>query len=199
MAVPTEADIKKKANELAEHLKQLDSSGRLTEKKLVSMLRSAIRQVWMAAPNKLAKLELARIPDMDSSTRTKWLFKCEKCGGLFKGTDVQVDHIHGNHQFIELKDFENFCNKILNASLDDLQVLCIEEHECKTWLEANGYDWTNEEHWSIGIATKKAITTIKEKKDKIFLQEKGITPASNQEKRREQLIKWFEDNKDARI
>lgn len=138
MTVPTKQDIQKKKEALESHLKQLDEQGRLTEKKLVSMLRSAIRQVWMRAPNKLAKLEQARIADMNPDTRTKWLFKCEICNELFKQNEVEVDHKSGNHTFTRLEDFENFCDKILNASLDELQIVCKPDHEIKTHSERYG-------------------------------------------------------------
>lgn len=138
LTIPSKQDIAKKKQALDDHLKSLTDEGKLTEKKLVSMLRSAIRQVWMRAPNKLAKLEMARIPDMNPNTRTKWLFRCEMCGKLFKQDQVEIDHRFGNHTFTKLEDFENFCDKILNASVDDLQVLCKVEHSIKTLAEARG-------------------------------------------------------------
>jgi hypothetical protein len=139
LAVPSAEDLAKKRSALEDHQKHLDEAGKLTEKKLTSMLRSAIRQVWMKAPNKLAKLEMERIADMDPNTRTKWLFKCAICGGMFKQTDVEIDHKCGNHSFTKLDDFPNFCDKILNAPHDELQVLC--KHKChatKTYAEKQG-------------------------------------------------------------
>lgn len=182
MAVPSKADIEKKRKALADHLKHLDDSGRLTEKKLVSMLRSSIRQVWMSAPNKLAKLEKARIPDMDPNTRTKWLFKCEHCGELFKGTDVEIDHKKGNHSFITIKDFPDFCEKILNAGEDDLQVLCIPDHEIKTLSEKLNITFNE------ARVEKEVIAKCKQKaaKQKEELLQFGFTEEqiSNPEKRR---------------
>lgn len=198
MAVPSKKDIDKKAKELEKHLKQLDETGRLTEKKLTSMLISAIRQVWMSAPNKLAKIEQARIPDMNPKTRTKWLFQCEHCKGFFKLSDIEVDHIEGNHTFTKLSDFENYCDKILNASLDEMQILCVEDHATKTYLEKHGLTW--EEASKI----KKAIKLEKEiegngkgaaNRAKKYLMSKGFkaSEVSNYTKRRECFIKLIEE------
>lgn len=194
MVVPLKADIKKKEDVLNGFLKQLDENGRLPEKKLVSMLRSAIRQVWMSAPNKLAKLELARIPDMNPSTRTKWLFKCEHCGEMFKQTDVEVDHIKGNHTFTELSDFENYCDKILNASLDDLQILCVEDHATKTYLERHNLSWDEASKIKKAIKLENDVGGKKKgsaARQKDFLKGKGFKPSeiSNADKRRECFIK----------
>lgn len=192
MSKPTKQDIAKKKEVLESHLKQLDDSGRLSEKKLVSMLRSAIRQVWMRAPNKLAKLELARIPDMDDSTRTKWLFECEICNDKFKQSDVEVDHIFGNHQFINLEDFENFCDKILNAGFDDMQILCLTCHSVKTYSERMGITFKE------AMSEKEVIafTKLKADEQKKILKQLKLSVGKNAEDRKVSYRKWVKENKD---
>jgi hypothetical protein len=139
MAVPNKKEIAIKKEKLAGFLKLLDSTGRMPEKRLVAMIRGAIRQAWMKAPNKLAKLEQERIPDMDPLTRTKWLFECAICKGKFKASDVEVDHIKGHHTFRKLEEFHRYCDTILNAPLKGLQVLCKKHcHPVKTLAEARG-------------------------------------------------------------
>ena len=151
MTVPSKADIDKKEAELEKHLKHLDSDGRIKEKKLLDMIRSSLRKTWMSSPQKLAFLEQTRIPDMNPATRTKWLWKCAICGELFKLDDVNVDHISGGHSFTKLSDFENYCENMLNVPITGLQILCVEDHKVKTYLEDNNLSWDE------AVVIKKAI------------------------------------------
>lgn len=138
MAIPNKRELAIKKAHLQRFEKLLDSDGKMHEKVLVSMIRGAIRQAWMKAPNKLVKLEKERIADMNPNTRTKWLFKCAICTGKFKATDIEVDHIKGNHTFTKLEEFGAYCESILNASVDDLQILCKTCHPIKTLSESRG-------------------------------------------------------------
>lgn len=138
MAAPTKRELAVKKAHLQRFESFLDSDGKMPEKRLVAMIRGAIRQAWMKAPNKLVKLEKERIADMNPSTRTKWLFKCAICKDKFKATDIEVDHIKGNHTFTKLEEFPVYCESILNAAVDDLQILCKTCHPIKTLSESRG-------------------------------------------------------------
>ena len=164
MVVPLKQDIDKKKEALASHLKKLDPEGRIKEKPAVASLRSAIRQVWMRAPNKLAVLEQARVPDMNPDTRTKWLFKCAICEGMFKQADVEVDHIEGNNKFTEIADFQSYWDNVLNVPTSGLQVICVDEHRIKTYMEAAGCTWDEAvarkliiKHLNLGVAEQKKL------------------------------------------
>jgi hypothetical protein len=156
VTVPSKADIEKKKKELEKHMKHLDVDGYIKPNKLLDMIRSSLRKTWMSSPQKLAYLEMTRIPDMNPATRTKWLWRCEICGGLFKLDEINVDHINGNHSFTKLSDFENYAENILNVPLTGLQILCVEDHETKTYLEQHGLSWEE------AARIKKAIKLEKE-------------------------------------
>lgn len=181
MTVPSQADIKKREDKLKEFLKKLDEDGKPQEKHVVSVVRSAIRQAWMKSDVKLAYLYSKTIPDMDDSTRTKWLVQCEICKGLFKLTDVEIDHRSGNHSFTKVEDFQNYFENILMVGFDGLQILCVEDHATKSYMEKNGVTWNE------AVVQKECLSILKQKKDRTWLLEHGITPASNQTKRREQI------------
>ena len=83
MVTPTKEEIEKRKKKLEQFEKGLDEYGKMSEKKLCSQIRSAIRQVWMKHDTKLAKIYKQTKPDMDDSTRTKWLIECECCGKVF--------------------------------------------------------------------------------------------------------------------
>lgn len=190
MTVPTQSDIKKREDKLKQFLKRLDADGKPQEKHVVSTVRSAIRSSWMKSDVKLAYLYMNTIPDMDDSTRTKWLCRCEMCGELFKLTDVEIDHKEGNHSFTKVEDFENYFNKILMVGFDDLQILCKDNcHAQKTYMERYGVSWEEAGYQKI------AVSLIKKKMDKDWLRSKGATPQSSAEKRRIQIVKLLKEEK----
>lgn len=193
MVTPTKKEIAKKKSDLEKHLKCLDEDGRIKQTKAVSALRSAIRLTWMRAPNKLAVLEMARVPDMNPATRTKWLFKCAICGNMFKQADVEVDHIIGNHKFTDPDDFPTYWDNMLNVPISGLQVLCKEDHSIKTFQEGRGISWQE-------AVDKKVVIRYcnwKVAKQKEYLKKEGFKPAeiSNAEKREKCWTKLYETGK----
>ena len=67
--IPDEQDLELLRGDLEGFQKKLDEEGRLLPKHAGTMLRSAIRQVWMRAPNKLAFLLERQVPDTDPNNR----------------------------------------------------------------------------------------------------------------------------------
>lgn len=184
MVVPTKAEIDKKAKDLEAHMKKLTPDGRIKETIAMSQVRSAIRQVWMRAPNKLAVLEEARVPDMNPATRTKWLFKCAICGKMFKQSDIEIDHIIGENKFTKPRDFESYWKNVLNVSIDGLQVLCAVAggcHPTKTYQEKHGLTWQEAIDRKVIIKYGNLATN----KQKDLLKNEGFKAKdiSNQEKR----------------
>ena len=190
MTIPTQSDIKKRQEKLKQFLKRLDADGKPQEKHVVGVVRSAIRSAWMKSDVKLAYLYMNTIPDMDDSTRTKWLCRCEMCGELFKLTDVEIDHKQGNHSFTKFEDFENYFNNILMVGFDDLQILCKDNcHAQKTYMERYGVSWEEAGYQKI------AVSLIKKKMCKDWLKAKGVTPQSSAEKRRIQIVELLKKEK----
>lgn len=181
MTVPSQVDIKKREDKLKEFMKKLNEDGSPQEKHVVSVVRSAIRQAWMKSDVKLAYLYSKTIPDMDDSTRTKWLVPCEICGKMFKLTDVQIDHKLGNHSFTKVTDFENYFNNILMVGFNDLQILCEDDHLSKTLSEKLGI--TFEE----AVVEREVIKICKLKAAQIdkWLGDRGVKVAKNPQARRD--------------
>jgi len=195
MTVPSSADLKKRAEKLAQFNKRVGTDGRPIEKQVISVVRSAIRSAWMKSDVKLAFMYGRTIPDMDDTTRTKWLYKCEICNKMFKETEIEVDHKHGHHTFTKLEEFNSYFNNILMVRAEDLQILCKDIpkkkhtgcHSYKTLSESHGITFKE------AIAVKKAIEVEKTgvKQTVAFLNANGYNASSNKEKRREQLIEHF--------
>lgn len=180
--IPSSDDLKKRKSNLDKLLKQIDPvTGKSREASMVSVVRSSIRKAWMRSPTKLAYLHMKTIPETDPSTRQKWKVACECCGEWCKLADVEVDHIEGNHSFKTVEDFQNYFEKILMVGFDGLQILCKNCHAVKSLSEKLGITFKE------ALTEKEVIAIIKAKKDKEWLSSRGITPATNAEKRRVQI------------
>lgn len=193
MAVPSELEKQKVQKKLESFLKKLNPDGSpkrpMDDNLAKGLMRKAVRDEWMMADNKLAFLLMRRIPDTDNSTRRKWKYKCDKCGGEFSLKDVNVDHIKGEKQFTEWEQAQQYAASILDVTFDDLQILCIPDHKTKSRCEQLGLDWTTEEGWNQGLLEQEFTRIIdsKAKGQKEWLISKGITPESNEDKRKIQI------------
>lgn len=183
MTVPSKADISKRKKKLDNWWKGLNEDGSMSEKKLCTLLRSSVRQVWMKHPVKLSYLYTKTYPDMNKATRTKWLVDCEICNKSFKTNDVQVDHIKGEHSLLTLDDVVPFATSILGVNHEDLQIACISCHECLTYAER--YDMSMEDAKKEKAVIAKLKQTVA--KQKVELKKAGYKPTeiSNADKRRE--------------
>jgi hypothetical protein len=195
MTVPSPADLTKRATKLAQFKKRIGPDGRPIEKQVISVVRSAIRQAWMKSDVKLAFMYSRTIPDMDDTTRTKWLYECEICRKMFKETEIEVDHKYGHHVFNKLEEFNNYFDKILMVRAEDLQILCKDNkkkgytgcHSIKTLSESHGLSFDEAK------ATKQAIEKNKESAKNVFafLESVGYNAATTKDKRREQLVDHY--------
>ena len=193
MATPSKVEIDKVQKKLEGFLKKLNPDGSpkrpMDDNLAKGLMRDAVRKKWMHCPTKLAFLLMNRIPDMDNSTRTKWLQRCSKCGKLFKETEVNVDHTLGEKQFVGWGDAQQYASSILDVTFDDLQILCIPDHKTKTRCEQLGLDWRTEEGWRLGLLEQEftKIVDSKAKGQKDWLLSKGIQPLGNEEQRKAQI------------
>lgn len=196
--IPNEAEIRKHKAELVKFMKHLDEDGfivkKMTLSQKMSLIRGAIREKWMYAPNKLAYLNMNTVPDLDPNTRRRFKVRCESCEDWFTKSQVAVDHIIGEHSLKSLEDFENFVESILYVGFAGLQVLCHDCHDLKSAMER--YGLTEEE-----VVTFKKVTAWEKKvksaaDQKSFLISKGYSAkdVTNKEKRRETALKYFKDN-----
>ena len=108
MTVPSQADLNKRKANRDKLAKKITEDGHLKEQELVRIIRKAIDSAWMTAAHKLVFLEDRVIPDMDDTTRTKWLIECNICKGLFKLTDVNVDHRIGEFPCTNRDEFQSY-------------------------------------------------------------------------------------------
>ncbi len=183
MTVPSKDDLSKRKIKLEKMLRGLEEDGSMSEKKLCTQLRSAVRQVWAMHDVKVSYLMSKSFADMDNSTRTKWLVSCEMCGENFKTNDVAVDHIKGEHSLKTFEDLVPFATSILGVSHKDLAICCHPCHDAKTYSERYGVTLED------AFAEKPVIAKINQK---VPVQKKELLEAgfkakdiTNNDKRRE--------------
>lgn len=193
MATPNEAEKAKVKKKLDGFLKKLNADGSpkrpMDDNLAKALMRDAVRKKWMYSATKLAFLLMNRIPDMDNSTRTKWLQQCNICKKLFRETEVQVDHRSGEIQFVEWDQAHEYASSILDVTFDDLQILCIPDHKTKSRAEHLGIDWTTPEGWQRTLLEQEftRIVDSKAKGQKDYLLSKNIEPAKNEDLRKQQI------------
>lgn len=186
-------EVALKKAQLAKQLaKVCPETGRPREKDVLSVVRSAVRKSWMRHPAKLSLLmkNAIHVTDVPKdqlppklNARTKWLYKCNIEGTYHIGSDVEVDHIKGEHSLKSYDDMVGFTRSILDVGWSDLQILSKEAHACLTYAERYGltYDEAKQEKEVIAIINSGVV------KQKEWLKKNGVTPASTIDKRRDQI------------
>lgn len=150
-------------------------------------LRGCLRSAWSRNPIKhnLIKEKRKQIPNPNPKGKkeTVWGFDCEMCGGTFVMSQCQVDHIIPVGSLQDKKDIQGFVERLLFITKEDLRLVCKSCNSALAYSDKQGI--TFEE----ALAIKKAIEICKSKKDRDWLLERGIEPASNAAKRRTQIEK----------
>lgn len=149
-------------------------------------IRGCLRRAWMRHPVKINKIKSSRqrIPNPNPKGRAKevWGGECEKCKSLFVQSQLEVDHIVPAGQLSSVEDIGPFFTRLVFVTEDDLRVVCKECHKAISLADRNGVSFEEAK------ATRKAISLIKDKKDREWIKKQGEEPGSNQSRRREQII-----------
>lgn len=160
-----------------------------TESAYMSWIRGGVRRgLWNKHPIKLEFLNECTFLVENTNPRSMKRFpkvkrcKCVMCEQVFSTNDVEVDHIEGNHSLKSSSEIGTFITSIIEVSKEDLQIVCKPCHKIKSYADKQGLSYKQ------AAATKLAIELVKTKKDKSWLTARGVSPASNQKARREQII-----------
>ena len=107
------------------------ASNTWTEARYFSFIRSALRQAWTRYPVKHQFLRSKQKPYTGDDKRTKFQYECEECKQIFKGKEVQVDHIKPAGSLKTFADLPSFASNLF-CEIDNLQLLCKGCHAVKT-------------------------------------------------------------------
>lgn len=156
-----------------------------------SFIRGKLRLGWNTHPFKIALINKKRYqipnPNPKGKKQTVWGFDCEMCHKTFPIKEGQVDHITPAGTLTCREDIQGFVERLLCVTETDLRLVCKGCNNALAMSQKTGLSYEE------CIVEKQAIEIIKTKKDKQFLTEAGITPASNEKKRRQQLIELLKE------
>ena len=159
-----------------------------TKSSFFTFLRGALRRaVWEKWPLKLEfKNQVCEPPPEDYKGRAKSGAYCALSGEWTGKSAGEIDHLLGH---VSLKDWDDVLTFIqhLCASKDNMQFVSKEAHKIKSYAERMGISYGQ------AITEKTIIAIFKEKKDIQFLKERGVTPASNATKRKQQIREILEN------
>ena len=158
-----------------------------TESAYMSWLRGGIRRyLWSKNPVKLEFIKQNRIkipnPNPKGKVKEVWGGKCALTGEYFVLNELECDHKVGNHSLKTLDDLVPFVKGIVMITLDDLQLVSKEAHKIKSYAEKQGISFEEAK------IEKEVIEIIKQKKDKVYLQEHQLPVPSTQSARRATIV-----------
>lgn len=161
------SDVNEKVDKIVEE----ESHIWKTRSAFLAYLRGGIRRgLWMKHPLKLEVLNERRhrIPNPNPKNRERfpevWGAKCECCGGLFKTSDVEVDHKRDKGvKFTSIEDMQKFIEELVIIRREDLRVVCKPCHKVISHAQNKGL--TFEEAFADKEAIKftKSIQTLVDK------------------------------------
>lgn len=180
---PSESKKPQKTPEywIAHYNKKLKGATRMSEENILKELRIAIRDRWIIGDIKNLFLYQNVIPEFREGSRKKWIVQCNICENYFGKTDVQVDHVKGEHSLKTPEDIWPYVVSIMGVDLSELQILCKECHIIKTYAERYGHSF------EIASCILEAKRLSDSKEDVGWLLAEGFTPASSIPKRKEQI------------
>ena len=152
-------------------------------------LRGALRKaVWNMYPPKLDfKNKNCYPPPEGMITRAKSGTYCALSGEWVGKSASEVDHLRGNASLKGWEDVLPFLEHLcLRCEGDNLQLVTKEAHKIKSYAEKHNISYEE------AAISKKAIAICKGDV-KLWLEQRGVTPASNATKRRQQVMEVLKD------
>ncbi|BDU13228.1 hypothetical protein [Escherichia phage phiWec190] len=166
-----------------------------TQSEFYTYLRGCLRQAWMRHPNKIKVLQAKRYKvdrlDKDGNVmldkktgkpKQVWNCKCELCGHTGGMKDFQVDHIHAAKALQCFQDIPDFVLRLIYVKEEDLRMVCKLCNSILAYADKQGISF------EAAAVEKEAIAICQAKKDKKWLESKGVTPESTAAKRRKQIV-----------
>ncbi len=159
-------------------------------------LRGHLRKIWKDFPLR-AEWKKSQLRPVTTEERkikkfhpsTKKVAQCYLCDEWFAGSKLEVDHKEESGGCYDFDTAGEFLWHCAADNPDNWALACKPCHKIKSYADRQGVPFED------ARATKKAIEIIKNKQDKLFLEEKGITPASNEKGRRQQLVEYLKEYK----
>ena len=197
--------------DLNSEFKRMAAEFEISDKEVLSSVRTMIRSCWSDSVFKLEFLKRNSELIINENPRSKKRYpmvrkyRCALCEGLFGSTEVELDHIESENALTSYEHINDFMLNIVLTSPDKLQVLCKDKKSKKLGITHFGCHniKTYSERYNVSFeeakAEKTAIELIKKGVDKQFLIDHNVKAeniGSTQLKRRKQIVELLlEQNK----
>ena len=186
--------------DLGKEFKRMAEEFEISDKEVLSSVRTMIRSMWSDGVFKLEFLKRNSVLIPNTNTRSMKRFpyvrryKCAICGEMFGSTEVELDHVESENSLTSYEHINDFMTNIVLTSPDKLQVLCKDKkskklgvtrfgcHSIKTFSERYNVDFDT------ARAEKEALQLIKQKKDKAYCIEHNLVVESTQALRRKSIV-----------
>jgi len=159
-------------------------------------LRGHMRRIWADFPlrSEWKKSQLRPVTKEERVMKlfhpsTKTVGQCYLCQNWFSASKLECDHIKASEGCYDFETAQKFLWHCAADDPDNWALVCKPCHKIKSHAERQGLSFEESR------IEKEIIAIVKAKKDKSFLQNAGITPASNAAKRKEQLREYLKENK----
>lgn len=161
-----------------------------TEASFRNWVRGGVRRgLWNKHPVKLRfmknnrfKAPLGRPTKKAPEGAMVWACECAACGEEKRAGDCQVDHKEGENPFRTLEGLQEYVLRQILVTEDDLQWMCKECHDIKTYAERHGISFFSAKCEKEAIAFSKMPVEGQKKE----LMRWGVVPASAAKDRRAQ-------------
>lgn len=172
----------------------------IDDKEVLKSVRTMIRSAWGDSVFKTDFLNKQSILIENTNPRSKKRFpkvrkyKCAMCGEYFGSTETELDHLVSENALTSYEHINDFFTNIILTSPDKLQVLCKDKKTKKDGVVRFGCHnlKSYSERYNVSLeqakAEKQSIELIKQKKDKLYLQQYGISVPSNAAARRKAIV-----------
>ena len=172
----------------------------LTDKEAFATIRTMIRYMWSKSEYKLkffkTKSKLVKNENPRSVRKYPYVtkYQCAICGDWFSANETEIDHLVSENALTSYEHINDFFTNIILTSPDKLQVLCKDKKTKKDGIVRFGCHnlKSYSERYNVSLeqakAEKQAIELIKQKKDKLYLQQYGISVPSNAAARRKAIV-----------
>ena len=121
-------------------------NGTMSESQYLAWIRSALRSKSLKWLPRASALQLARRPYKGPNKLQKWEFCCSICQGWFKAKEVVVDHYPVSAgSILSVEDIGQFASNLF-CEVDNLRVLCSEDHDIYTLADKRGISFEEARH-----------------------------------------------------
>ena len=186
--------------DLGKEFKRMAEQFEISDKEVLSSVRTMIRSCWGDSIFKTEFLKRNSVLIPNTNTRSMKRFpmvrkyQCAICGEMFGSTEIELDHLVSENALTSYEHINDFFTNIILTSPDKLQVLCKDKKTKKDGIVRFGCHnlKSYSERYNVSLeqakAEKQAIELIKQKKDKLYLQQYGISVPSNAAARRKAIV-----------